>query len=68
MINVHLRIREIIGGEDFKIPTGRISVTISMGVATATKDNTLDKNLLILAADKALYRAKEAGKNTIRTA
>ena len=62
------RIREIIGGEGFKIPTGRISVTISMGVATAKKDSTLDDNHLVLAADKALYSAKEAGRNTIHTA
>lgn len=61
------RIREIIGGEDFKIPTGQISVTISMGVATAKKDSTLDNNHLVLAADKALYSAKEAGRNTIHT-
>jgi diguanylate cyclase (GGDEF)-like protein len=62
------RIREIIGGEDFKIPTGQISVTISMGVATAKKDSTLDNNHLVLAADKALYSAKGAGRNTIHTA
>ena len=62
------RIREIIGGEEFKIATGRIAVTVSMGVATATKDSAPDNNLLVLAADKALYSAKEAGRNAVHTA
>ncbi len=45
----------------------KLQVTISMG-AFSMEDNNLDKpkDLLILA-DKALYRAKDAGKNCVRT-
>jgi diguanylate cyclase (GGDEF)-like protein len=52
-----LRIRSLDGGED-------LSVTASVGVAAAGRGANED---LIVAADKALYEAKELGKNqTVR--
>lgn len=41
----------------------KIPVQISMGVAQLTKDGTFDS--LLRAADEALYRAKDAGRNTV---
>jgi diguanylate cyclase (GGDEF)-like protein len=44
-----------------------ISVTASMGVATSRPENPTAEEVL-QAADKALYRAKAAGRNRIETA
>ncbi len=38
-------------------------VTISVGVATFGPDAGLDREALVVAADTAMYRAKEAGRN-----
>jgi hypothetical protein len=46
---------------------GSLPVTISVGVATIP-DSANDLESLIDAADRALLRAKRAGKNQIRTA
>jgi diguanylate cyclase (GGDEF)-like protein len=46
---------------------GRIlNATVSVGVATAGPGSTVDS--LLLAADKALYRAKENGRNRVEIA
>lgn len=44
-----------------------LSVTVSIGVATAARANS-DPELVLKAADKALYRAKENGRNRVETA
>lgn len=44
-----------------------LSVTVSIGVATSAKENA-DAEQVIRAADKALYRAKAAGRNRVETA
>jgi len=43
-------------GQSFKI-------SMSFGIATMNYDETMDKEDLIVRADKALYRAKSAGRN-----
>jgi diguanylate cyclase (GGDEF)-like protein len=40
-------------------------VTCSMGVASIVPNNEIDPNDLILKADKALYKAKELGRNKV---
>ena len=42
-------------------------VTISIGVASYPEDGLLPQDLMH-AADRALYAAKEAGRNRVRTA
>ncbi|MCU1302863.1 MAG: hypothetical protein JWQ87_3147 [Candidatus Sulfotelmatobacter sp.] len=49
------------------IPSSEISVTASIGVATSKRENPSAEEV-IQAADKALYRAKNAGRNRIETA
>jgi len=44
-----------------------LSVTISIGVATSAKEGS-DPDLVLQAADKALYRAKANGRNRVETA
>lgn len=62
------RLRTTICGEDIDTPEGLIPVTISLGVATWNKNGTLAGHDLVKAADTALYRAKENGRNRVETA
>jgi GGDEF domain-containing protein len=48
-------------------PSEELSVTASIGVATSRRENSSAEEV-IQAADKALYRAKAAGRNRIETA
>jgi diguanylate cyclase (GGDEF)-like protein len=44
-----------------------LSVTVSIGVATSAREKS-QPELVLQAADKALYRAKDNGRNRIETA
>jgi diguanylate cyclase (GGDEF)-like protein len=63
------RIREAVESTRTAIPQADrpLAVTISAGVATLPEHGTTGDDLL-LAADKALFKAKEAGRNRIATA
>lgn len=59
------RIRSKIESISFKTPTGgNITVTMSFGVAVYDKDARQQEDL-IQKADKALYKAKEKGRNRV---
>jgi two-component system cell cycle response regulator len=58
------RIRTAIEQHAFVLDDVSIGVTISIGVATAPKDGTSVERL-VGAADQALYRAKETGRNRV---
>lgn len=59
------RWREDIERHEFEEPDGKkLKITISIGVATFNDDMD-NQGVLIDAADKALYRAKEAGRNRV---
>ena len=48
-------------------PAAVLSVTVSIGVATAASEPS-DPDRVLQAADKALYRAKANGRNRLETA
>ena len=58
------RIRELAVQDE---PTMDLSVTVSIGVAEPNARTTVVEDV-IRAADKALYRAKQAGRNRVETA
>jgi diguanylate cyclase (GGDEF)-like protein len=62
------RFRKRIGGERINTPEGMIPVTVSMGVAASDKGKRRGMNTLVRAADSALYRAKENGRNRVEFA
>jgi diguanylate cyclase (GGDEF)-like protein len=53
-----------LAGEKSEAP---LSVTVSMGIASSTKEKN-NPDLVLQAADKALYRAKANGRNRVETA
>jgi diguanylate cyclase (GGDEF)-like protein len=61
------RIRAAIEAHRFTLDDVSIRVTISIGVATAPRHGKSVKELVV-AADRALYRAKEEGRNRVCSA
>jgi len=62
------RLRLSVSSASFDTPEGIIPVTISFGVAASGKDRKRDADSLVKAADEALYRAKENGRNRVEVA
>ena len=60
------RIRSILKNTPFITDPNQVFVTISVGVATAEKQETLEN--ILERADQALYRAKSLGRNQVCTA
>ncbi len=58
------RLRSSIEHSVFKAYDEKVSITISIGVSSFPEDG-VDENALIESADKALYRAKEKGRNRV---
>jgi len=58
------RLRSNIEHSVFKAYDEKVSSTISIGVASFPEDG-VDENILIESADKALYKAKEKGRNRV---
>jgi diguanylate cyclase (GGDEF)-like protein len=60
------RLREAVGEEAMLLAEGIIPVTLSLGVMTS--DEIEDMQMFIAAADAALYRAKDSGRNRLELA
>ncbi len=59
------RIRSAMSVEPVKNQSDEIHVTVSLGIAIHGGQVGADATALIAAADKALYRAKKAGRNRV---
>jgi two-component system cell cycle response regulator len=66
--NMAERIRKKIAGKQIDTSEGMIQVSISIGVADSGSITGEDPESLLRACDAALYRAKERGRNQVRTA
>jgi two-component system, cell cycle response regulator len=62
------RLRRSLSEKSFLLPEGCVEITASLGVASVDPSSESDVEILLLAADKALYRAKGAGRNCVRRA
>ncbi len=62
------RIRAAVSAAQIEVPGGKVSVTISLGVATIDAGQVPGVIAIIKAADTALYRAKNEGRNAVRMA
>jgi diguanylate cyclase (GGDEF)-like protein len=58
------RIRAMIAGNAFMVEDRRLDVTVSIGVASCPEHAATIRDMIV-AADKALYEAKRAGKNRV---
>ena len=61
------RVRRTIADQKFSFEDQELPVTISLGLATFPEDGDT-RHALLKAADRALYRAKETGRNRVVTA
>ncbi len=60
------RVRETVAAHPFRYDGTDIPVTVSLGVADTTGEAGISSQELIQRADKALYRAKNEGRNCVR--
>jgi diguanylate cyclase (GGDEF)-like protein len=63
-LEVAERIRQAVESAPFALESGRVSCTVSIGLASFPQDGRTIEALLA-RADRALYEAKEAGRNRV---
>jgi diguanylate cyclase (GGDEF)-like protein len=62
------QLRACVNREPVETPEGPISVTLSLGVAGSEAARATDPDSLLRAADAALYRAKNGGRDRVEVA
>src|SRR5207248_779113 len=65
-ITVAERVRTLVEGHQFQYEGKTYPVTVSVGLATTTGDETMTPTELIRQADEKLYLAKDNGRNCVR--
>ena len=60
------KIRSLISATPLETQAGPLNVTVSIGVASVPHSRINTAKELIVAADKALYRAKKSGRNQVQ--
>jgi diguanylate cyclase (GGDEF)-like protein len=63
---IGMRLREIIESAVIDTCKGKITVTVSVGIAATAEDDQDKINVWINRADQALYEAKQAGRNQVK--
>jgi diguanylate cyclase (GGDEF)-like protein len=61
------KLRSLVESTPVASQAGPLRVTVSIGVATIPHPNVHAAKELIVTADGALYRAKHAGRNQVKT-
>jgi diguanylate cyclase (GGDEF)-like protein len=61
------RLRAAVESNSHRVGVHTVRATVSVGVVTLPNDTTADLAELLGAADQALYRAKDAGRNCVKT-
>jgi two-component system cell cycle response regulator len=62
-LSIAERLRCSVATGDVNTSAGAVAITVSLGVAIAEPGQAPDLDALMLAADEALYRAKDGGRN-----
>jgi len=60
------KIRSLVAASPFETQAGPVPLTVSIGVASVPHSRISSAKELIVAADKALYRAKKNGRNQVQ--
>jgi two-component system cell cycle response regulator len=62
------RVRQSVAAQRIPVDSGSISFTVSIGIAHSEHGDDADAQRLFEAADRALYAAKDAGRNMVSMA